>query len=132
VIERVRLLLEKLGVQLVKLDLPFRLNHVNCFLAEGEDGWVVIDAGLHNEATIKRWEQALAGKTVTDLYVSHYHPDHFGYIGGLQQKMGVESGIIPRVSMSKVDAEAGLSDRSDRLVETLHNDYETLGDRDVI
>jgi len=132
VIERVRLLLEKLGVQLVKLDLPFRLNHVNCFLAEGEDGWVVIDAGLHNEATIKRWEQALAGKTVTDLYVSHYHPDHFGYIGGLQQKMGVESGIIPRVSMSKVDAEAGLSAWSDRFVETFPTHYKASGIPDDI
>src|SRR5690625_3480770 len=85
-IERMRLLLEKLGVQLIKLDLPFRLNHVNCFLAEGEQGWAVIDAGLHNEATVKRWEQALAGKVVTDLYVTHYHPDHFGYIGGLDRK----------------------------------------------
>src|SRR5690625_7856881 len=98
--ERMRLLLEKLSVQLVRLDLPFRLNHVNSFLAEGEDGWVVIDAGLHNEATIKRWEQALPGKAVTCLYVSDYHPDHLGYIDRLQINMGVEYGIIPCVSRS--------------------------------
>src|SRR5690625_7829427 len=115
-IESQKIFLEELGVHMIMLDLPVRMKHVNCFLAEGEQGWAVIDAGLHNEATVKRWEQALAGKVVTDLYVTHYHPDHFGYIGGLQQKMGVESGIIPRVSMSKVDAEGGLSAWSDSFV----------------
>lgn len=121
------LLLEELGVQLVKLELPFRLNHVNCFLAEGEHGWIVIDAGLHNKTTVKRWEQELAGKTVTDLYVTHYHPDHFGYIGGLQKKLGEESGITPRVSISKIDAEAGLNAWLDSVIETFPTHYKASG-----
>src|SRR5699024_5343963 len=93
-------MLEELGLQLVKLDLPFRLNHVNCFLAEGENGWTIIDAGLHNKETVQRWEQELAGKTVTDILITHYHPDHFGYAGGLQKRTGA------RLSMSEIDAEA--------------------------
>ena len=79
-------MLEEYGIQLVKIDLPFRLNHVNCFLAEGENGFQVIDTGLHNKSTAERWEKELDGKTVTNIIITHYHPDHFGYAGGLQKK----------------------------------------------
>lgn len=78
-------MLEKLGVEAVRIDLPFRLNHVNCFMAENEQGWTVIDAGLNNDDTRALWERKLDGKKVTDLLVTHYHPDHFGYAGGLQE-----------------------------------------------
>ncbi|MUV37779.1 Hydroxyacylglutathione hydrolase [Lentibacillus sp. JNUCC-1] len=93
-------MLEHLGVQSVRLDLPFRLNHVNCFLAEGENGWTVIDTGLHNEQTASRWEKELAGKDVTNILLTHYHPDHFGYAGQLQQKTGA------KLAMTQIDEQA--------------------------
>ncbi|WP_449355415.1 MBL fold metallo-hydrolase [Virgibacillus natechei] len=114
-------MLEKYGLKLIKLDLPFRLNHVNCFLAEGEDGWKVIDAGLHNTPTVKRWEQELAGKKVTDILVTHYHPDHFGYVGGLQELTGA------RVSMTKVDADAGLAQWQKNSINQLEDNYALAG-----
>ena len=102
-------MLEQLGITLLKIDLPFRLNHVNCFMAEGENGWTLIDTGLNNSYTRELWEAQLRGKEVTDLFITHYHPDHFGYAGGLQQKTKA------RVSMSKTDAESGFTVWTDAL-----------------
>ena len=114
-------MLEELGLQLVKLDLPFRLNHVNCFLAEGKNGWTIIDAGLHNKETVQRWEQELAGKTVTDILITHYHPDHFGYAGGLQEKTGA------RLTMSEIDADAGMSAWQDHTIKAIRESYVAAG-----
>jgi glyoxylase-like metal-dependent hydrolase (beta-lactamase superfamily II) len=112
---------EMLGLHLVKLELPFRLNHVNCFLGEGENGWVVMDAGLHNAYTEKRWEEELNGKEVSEIWITHYHPDHFGYAGGLQKKT---EAIL---SMSKVDAELGLGSWEGNFLSTLEKNYELAG-----
>ena len=103
-------MLKEYGLQLIRLDLPFRLNHVNCFLAEGSDGYTVIDVGLHNKETVKRWEEELRGKVVTDLIITHYHPDHYGYAGGFQEKYGVN------VSMTEVDAENGRISWEDTII----------------
>ncbi|WP_156854834.1 MBL fold metallo-hydrolase [Oceanobacillus sp. AG] len=114
-------MLEEYGLRLIRLDLPFRLNHVNCFLAEGVDGYKVIDVGLHNKETVKRWEEELAGKEVTDLIITHYHPDHYGYAGAFQEKYG------PQVSMSQIDAENGLYSWEEGLLSELGKYYTLSG-----
>ncbi|AXF55172.1 MBL fold metallo-hydrolase [Salicibibacter kimchii] len=93
---------EELGISSIRIDLPFRLDHVNCFLAEGNNGWIIIDAGLNDKKTEDRWSELIAGKHVTDLLITHYHPDHFGLAGGLQEMTGA------RVSMSKTDINTGM------------------------
>ncbi|WP_307190216.1 MBL fold metallo-hydrolase [Geomicrobium sp. JCM 19039] len=85
-------MLEELGIQSLRLNLPLRLNHVNVFLAEGVEGWTIIDAGLHNDETVAAWAPLLKGKDITNIIVTHYHPDHFGYAGALQQKTGRKCG----------------------------------------
>ncbi|WP_164667808.1 MBL fold metallo-hydrolase [Virgibacillus doumboii] len=114
-------MLEKYGLKRVTLDLPFRLDHVNCFLAEGEHGWTAIDAGLHNEQTVKRWEKELNGKNVTDIIVTHYHPDHFGYVGGIQAEHHA------RVSMSEIDYEAALNAWNRDFLDELSQNYLLAG-----
>ncbi|GAB3053078.1 MBL fold metallo-hydrolase [Virgibacillus ainsalahensis] len=119
-------ILKPYGLIPITLDLPFRLNHVNCFLAEGDDGWKVIDAGLNNKETVKRWEEELKGKTVTDIIITHYHPDHFGYAGGMQEKTGA------RAWMSKVDHEAGLDAWTESFLAKLDDNYKLAGIPDAI
>lgn len=114
-------MLEEFGIHFIRMDLPFRLNHVNCFLAEGEKGWKIIDTGLHNKETVRRWEQELAGKQVTDIIITHYHPDHFGYAGGLQEKYGAD------VHMSKIDAHSGLHAWELDWINKLHDSYALAG-----
>lgn len=113
-------------MKLIRIDLPFRLDHVNCFLAEGENGYTVIDVGLHDKQTVKRWDEELIGKEITDLIVTHYHPDHFGYAGGFQQKHGA------RVSMSKVDAENGILAWNTDFLADLEKNYHASGIPDTM
>ncbi|GIN92069.1 MBL fold metallo-hydrolase [Siminovitchia terrae] len=119
-------MLKKLGIEIVKLDLPFRLNHVNCLLAEGETGWAIIDTGLHDTKTIARWEDILQAKKVSDLYISHYHPDHFGYAGGLQQKTGA------KVSMTQVDEKSGKTVWGEEFIQEIRKNYTLSGVPDHI
>lgn len=79
-------MLNKLGIKSITLDLPFRLDHVNCFLAEGEKGMLLVDAGLNNQVTQNRWEKELKNIELTDIIVTHHHPDHVGAAGYLQEK----------------------------------------------
>ncbi|MEB3101510.1 MBL fold metallo-hydrolase [Ferviditalea candida] len=90
-------ILQNSGILPVKIDLPFRLNHVNCFLAEGETGWTIIDTGLHNASSAEAWDAHLDGKELTRIVLTHYHPDHIGYAGTLQAKTGA------RVQMTQTD-----------------------------
>lgn len=114
-------MLTQLGLQLVRHELPFRLNHVNCFIAEGKDGFTVMDTGLHNKKTVNKWNKELAGKKVTNILISHYHPDHFGYAGGLQQEHDA------RVFMSEIDANAGLMAWQDHFLEKSDHHYALAG-----
>ncbi|RLL46836.1 MBL fold metallo-hydrolase [Oceanobacillus piezotolerans] len=114
-------MLEEFGLKMITLDLPFRLNHVNCFIAEGEHGWTVIDAGIHNHETVKRWDEELKGKEVTDILVTHYHPDHFGYVGGLQQKHNAQ------VSMTEIDANNGKTSWEEEFLSKLIENYLLAG-----
>jgi len=105
----------------ITLDLPFRLNHVNCFIAEGENGWKIIDTGLHNQETSERWKEELAGKKVTDIILTHYHPDHFGYAGALQEKTGAD------VWMSETDEQNGKKSWEMEAIEGLEKKYRQAG-----
>lgn len=114
-------MLEEYGLKVVRLDLPFRLNHVNCFIGEGPDGTQIIDAGLHNENTIERWETELKGRQVTDILITHYHPDHFGYAGALQRRTGA------RVSMSRTDEGIGKKAWEEDSLDSLKENYALAG-----
>src|SRR5699024_7494877 len=76
------------------------LNHVNCFLAKGSNGYTILDTGLHNETTQRVWKAVLADKQVANIIISHLHPDHSGFAGKLQQWTNAP------LAMSKIDAEA--------------------------
>lgn len=77
--------INEFGLQLIRVKLPFRLDHVNCFLAEGETGWTLIDTGLHNSETKLMWDNIFQDKQIDNIIVTHEHPDHIGSAGYLQQ-----------------------------------------------
>jgi glyoxylase-like metal-dependent hydrolase (beta-lactamase superfamily II) len=80
------------GVLWVRLRLPFLLNHVNIYLIEDDGGWAVLDTGIGNDETKAAWEALfagpLAGRRITRLICSHYHPDHLGLAGWLTERAG--------------------------------------------
>ncbi len=81
------------GILWVRIPLPFRLNHINIYLIEDGAGWAVLDTGIANQATRDIWEaliaRRLAGRALTRLIVTHYHPDHIGLAGWLAERFGV-------------------------------------------
>ena len=78
----------------VRFALPFALDHVNLWLAEERDGWTVIDTGLADEQSRERWRELrhglLAGRPITRILATHYHPDHMGLAGWLCAETGAE------------------------------------------
>ena len=75
-----------------RFTLPFRLNHINLFAFDTDDGWLVLDCGIKGAATIDQWQALLdgplAGQPVCGIIVSHYHADHVGYAGALAAHTG--------------------------------------------
>jgi glyoxylase-like metal-dependent hydrolase (beta-lactamase superfamily II) len=59
------------GILWIRMPLPFRLNHINLWLIEEVDGWVLIDSGINDDSTKACWEQifnnVLKGKPITRL-----------------------------------------------------------------
>lgn len=78
------------GILWLRMALPFALDHINLWLLKDGDGWVVVDTGVDDPPTRAAWEQVLAGKRVTRLICTHFHPDHMGLAGWLAQEHGVD------------------------------------------
>jgi len=80
------------GVHLLRMPLPFNLNHINLYLLEDEEGWTLVDTGLNAPETKAIWERVLAGflggKPVIRIIVTHLHPDHIGCAQWLHEKVG--------------------------------------------
>jgi glyoxylase-like metal-dependent hydrolase (beta-lactamase superfamily II) len=82
-------------LHLIHTPVPYPLKFVNCYLAETDRGWSLIDAGCNTQDTKDFWAKTLKefgavnGK-LTDIYVTHYHPDHLGLAGWLQQEYGAQ------------------------------------------
>lgn len=116
-----KVLLSEIGVTQVTIPLPFRLNHVNCFFAEGLRGWTIIDAGLNTVETRDIWKPIIEKHDVKDIILTHYHPDHFGYAGTLQRLTNAE------VWMTEVDANAGLSYWEPESLKIVNQNYDMCG-----
>jgi len=73
------------GIMWLRLPLPMKLDHVNCYVLDDGDGWSVIDTGLDWAKGRAIWEAVLAGplagKPVRRVIVTHHHPDHVGLAG---------------------------------------------------
>ena len=73
-----------------QFDLPFRLNHINLYMIDTANGWVLIDAGLGDQVTRDQWAVLLAGplahQPVCQIIISHHHVDHLGSAAWLQDQ----------------------------------------------
>lgn len=76
------------GILWLRLPLPMALDHVNCYALDDGDAWTIFDTGMATRRSRAIWESLLsgplAGKPVTRVIVSHYHPDHIGLAGWFQ------------------------------------------------
>ncbi len=82
------------GIHWLRMPLPYTLDHINLYLIEDGDGWVIVDTGVNTSMVRDIWEQhfagTMAGRPVTKVIVTHLHPDHVGLAGWLCRRFGVE------------------------------------------
>ncbi|MEO7170257.1 MAG: MBL fold metallo-hydrolase [Sphingomonas sp.] len=73
------------GIRWVRLTVPGPLKHVNCWLIDEEDGVALVDAGMNLPDARDAWKTVfrgpLAGRRVTRMIGTHFHPDHVGLAG---------------------------------------------------
>ncbi len=96
---------EQLGIYKLRLPLPFKLNHINSYVIKGNAGWWIVDTGLNTQLSRQVWQQFFAEHAITasdirGIYLTHFHPDHFGCAGWLQAWSGAP------VYISSLDAQA--------------------------
>lgn len=85
----------------VRLPLPFALNHVNCYLLQGDQGWIIVDTGLNIPAAQAFWQSTfemlkIGPDDIDKIVLTHVHPDHYGLAGWLQGWSGASVWISPR------------------------------------
>lgn len=80
------------GILWARVPLPFRLNHVNCWLIREEDGWTVVDTGTANKAARAIWDElflgVLSSAPIVRQVATHGHTDHVGLAGWLFERSG--------------------------------------------
>jgi glyoxylase-like metal-dependent hydrolase (beta-lactamase superfamily II) len=80
------------GVLWIRMPMPLALSHINLWAIEDGAGWAIVDTGLRTPETTAAWCQlfaeALGGRPVTRVFVTHMHPDHVGMAGWLTRKFG--------------------------------------------
>lgn len=80
-----------------RMPVPGSLAHINLWLLDDDahvaGGFAIADTGLFMPDTIAAWKSMFAGvlsdKTLTRVFVTHFHPDHAGCAGWLANKFKV-------------------------------------------
>jgi glyoxylase-like metal-dependent hydrolase (beta-lactamase superfamily II) len=83
------------GVKWLRMPMPSgALDHVNVWAIEDGPGWAIVDTGKQTEQAAEAWadalQNALGGRPVTRVLVTHMHPDHVGMAHTLTQRFGCE------------------------------------------
>jgi glyoxylase-like metal-dependent hydrolase (beta-lactamase superfamily II) len=95
------------GIFLVPIPIPIPLKYVNCYLCRGPSGWTLVDAGFHDALAEDAWPRAMADigirpQDIDRIVITHYHPDHLGGAGWLQQLTGAPA-YLPETEISQVE-----------------------------
>ncbi|HEX5650076.1 MAG TPA: MBL fold metallo-hydrolase [Steroidobacteraceae bacterium] len=78
------------GLYWARIPLPMELNHINVWLLEDDDGWLLVDTGMAEDVCREAWvsleQTLLQGRPLRRIFVTHDHPDHMGLAGWLHRR----------------------------------------------
>ena len=80
-------------IETIKLNLPFKLGQVNCYLIKTDTGFILIDTGSQNKRTELEKDLENAGCTPENLnliVITHGDFDHTGNARYLREKFGAK------------------------------------------
>jgi len=73
-----------------RIPLPMELNHINVWLVDDGDGWMLVDTGLNEQVCREAWDVLgpgdLQGRPLRRILVTHDHPDHMGLSRWLHER----------------------------------------------
>lgn len=84
------------GIQQFKVPIPDNpLEFVNAYLIQKDKGWMLVDTGWNAPEAFEALEQELKEvglevKDITQIVITHLHPDHYGLAGRLKELSGAE------------------------------------------
>lgn len=84
------------GVHQIKIPLQeSSLEHINVYVAEGDEGNLLIDTGWNTPEAFNALKEGLREsgfgfKDIHQIIVTHVHPDHYGLSGRLPQLCGAK------------------------------------------
>jgi len=79
------------GIHQIQVPIPDNpLGHLNTYLIEGKEGWLMIDTGWFTPDAFDSLESGIRdmGLDLTDvstIIITHVHPDHYGLAGKIKQ-----------------------------------------------
>jgi len=91
------------GINQIKVPIPkVGLDNVNVYIIEGTNGNLMIDTGWNTPEAFNALAQEMktsgfAMKDITEVVVTHIHPDHFGLAGKIAELTGA------KISLSDID-----------------------------
>jgi len=103
----------------IRIPLPYALNHVNCYLLRGSDGWTMVDSGLNTPSAQSQWKTAfnqldIIADDITQIVLTHMHPDHFGMAGWWQAQVDKPMPVyLPKDEKHQADMFYGVDDVDD-------------------
>lgn len=81
------------GLGWARLPIPGSLKHINVWVLEDGEGVALVDTGMNLDACRDAWDALfagpLAGRAVTRIICTHFHPDHIGLAGWLAERFAV-------------------------------------------
>ena len=79
------------GIHQLKLPMPQGpLKYINAYLVQGDNGYLLVDTGWNTDETLDSLKKQLAEiginiKDISQIVLTHIHPDHYGLVGKLKQ-----------------------------------------------
>ncbi|MFQ5898261.1 MAG: MBL fold metallo-hydrolase [Candidatus Methylomirabilia bacterium] len=79
------------GVFRLQIPVPFKLGHVNLYLIDGGEGFILVDTGVATPEAFAAVHAGLKGAGIgygdlSEVVVTHFHADHSGQAGHVQKR----------------------------------------------
>ncbi len=76
------------GISRLRVPIPFDLEHINVYLVDTGDGFLLVDTATATDVAFDRIERALASaglgfRDIATIVITHFHADHAGLAGRL-------------------------------------------------
>jgi len=88
-----------------RIPLPFKLDHVNVYAINSNEGLVIIDTGIDNRLTRKCWGEIIENISpslkFSKILITHHHPDHIGASKFLSKKLNLKV-YAPKIELRRV------------------------------